>query len=442
MTSLCFFHAADLHLGAPFKGLEAQAPQLATRLHEAAFTALCRLTELCIARKADFLLLAGDIYNHEEGSLKAQFALRDACVRLEQAGIFVFMVHGNHDCASSCVTHMEWPSNVTIFNAETVEAVPVVRQGHEIALIHGISHASPEEHDNLAQRFRRDKTRDHLPQIGLLHCSTTSVAAADRYAPCSVDDLRSSALDYWALGHVHQRQDVCKTPLCVYPGNTQGLHINETGLRGCYEIRHDGSAFVPHFHQLGPVVWEKLDISIDGVKTMDALEAHIHDAVVQRKDAIVSRTGQAGGVELTSDIILRVTLTGRGELSRTIRDLEGVADLMDRVRHNLSDMAPGIWINDIVPACRPQVDMDTLRAADTLLGETLRRVYEAKSALCAAEAPDDNTEAICAELVQGPLRPLFLHPSAGRLLARPDPKQLCTLLDAVELTCLELLEER
>ncbi|MEZ5950804.1 MAG: hypothetical protein R3C12_16620 [Planctomycetaceae bacterium] len=43
------------------------------------------------------------------------------------------------------------------------------------------------------------------------------------YAPCSVDDLRLKDYDYWALGHVHQRQELSSSPRIIFR-NLQSRH--------------------------------------------------------------------------------------------------------------------------------------------------------------------------------------------------------------------------
>ena len=56
----------------------------------------------------------------------------------------------------------------------------------------------------------------------------------DDYAPCSIEDLVSRNMDYWALGHVHAHQVLHPNdPAIVYSGNTQARHKNETGIKGC-----------------------------------------------------------------------------------------------------------------------------------------------------------------------------------------------------------------
>ena len=45
-------------------------------------------------------------------------------------------------------------------------------------------------------------------QVGVLHCNVQGAASGyDDYSPCTLDELRSLGLDYWALGHVHTADD-------------------------------------------------------------------------------------------------------------------------------------------------------------------------------------------------------------------------------------------
>lgn len=179
-------------------------------------------------------MLAGDIYNQENHSVKAQLKLRDGCERLKNLGIRVFLAHGNHDPLASRLAAVQWPDNVTVFGPEPSRHV-LEKNGAPLAVIHGISHAKAKEGRNLARFFNRDSAHDCF-QLGVLHCTVEGEAKADRYAPCSLEDLKSSGLDAWALGHVHERKTLCESPFIAYPGNAQGLHVNEAGLRGCLSV--------------------------------------------------------------------------------------------------------------------------------------------------------------------------------------------------------------
>ena len=82
-----FIHAADLHLDSPFEGLSAdatEAPHVAETAREATFAALDNIVALCLKRHAEFLLIAGDIYDREYRTTRAQLRFRDAVQTLDR----------------------------------------------------------------------------------------------------------------------------------------------------------------------------------------------------------------------------------------------------------------------------------------------------------------------------------------------------------------------
>lgn len=176
MTSLTFVHAADLHLGAPFRGLnrslETLAPQeksVGTTVLEATYTALERLVAVCIAAQADFLVLAGDVYDSAKGSLASRFALNKAFLTLKEHNVRVFLAHGNHDPLEE--QPFPWPDNVTAFSPE-VTVHSVMRGGKALALVHGVSHTSAAEGRNLARQFRRKEPSLIFEDVFQLGCCT------------------------------------------------------------------------------------------------------------------------------------------------------------------------------------------------------------------------------------------------------------------------------
>ena len=322
MNSLRYIHAADLHLDTPFLGLSRTdaGEALQAQLRDATFTALQRLFDLCERLRPDFLILAGDIYNQEEHSVKAQLALRDGCLRLQACGIPVFWAHGNHDPLDSRLKTVDWPDNVTIFGPELEQHV-LHRDGAPLAVIHGISHARIREARNLALLFHRQPDADCF-QLGVLHCSVEGSPSQDRYAPCSLDDLRAAGLDAWALGHVHERRILARSPFIAYPGNTQGLHINEGGPRGCLLVTAeacDGTfSCREEFLPLGPVQWQRLVIGLDAVEQLDAVEDRLLEALTTATEAADASC---------TLMVVRLCLRGRTPLDSLLRRIPSSASI-------------------------------------------------------------------------------------------------------------------
>ena len=97
MKPFRFIHTADLHLDSPFKGLSEVSPALQTIMQEATFRAVQGIVDLCLKQEAQFLLIAGDVYDAADRSLRGLAKLRGEFERLAEHQIPVFMCHGNHD---------------------------------------------------------------------------------------------------------------------------------------------------------------------------------------------------------------------------------------------------------------------------------------------------------------------------------------------------------
>ncbi len=428
MFSVRYIHAADLHLDASFRGLErsTQTKFLAEELRVATFTALERLVALCEKERPDFLVLAGDIYNEEDQSLKAQLHVRDACKYLNSIGIKVFITHGNHDPLSSRLQMLTWPEDTIIFS-DIVQSHVVKREGQDIAVVHGISHASTREPRNLAKSFSRLEAQGHTQifQLGVLHCTLENVAKADRYAPCGLDDLSASKLDAWALGHVHEGKVINHEPFVAYSGNTQGLHINETGPRGCLLVTVNPSAghkkfeIESKFCALSPVVWESIEVNINEVEHIDEVEQAIVLAVEQLMAQAESNC---------TTLIARVCLVGRLELDSMLRKQDVLIDLLERVRGHLPK---SLWLKDIVVETSGLVSLDVLSKRDDLLGETLRLSEDI-----------NNNDEMLHNFVQTSLAPLYTHHKAKHILQIPSEGESHKLMEEAQRLCADMMEGR
>lgn len=424
MKQIRYIHAADLHLDAPFRGISRETgDQLARILKEATFTALDRLAQLCESERPDFLALAGDLYNAEEHSIKAQLRVSDMFRRLEGLGIPVFLAHGNHDPLDSRLPSIAIPENVTIFGAD-VGRVPVEKDGETVALIHGISHVRAKEGRNLAQLFTRDPEKDCL-QLGVLHCTLDTAADADRYAPCSLADLRAAGLDAWALGHIHAGGVIsAESPFAAYSGSTQGLHINEAGPHGCLLVTATrngaGFSFESSFRTLGPVAWQTVEIALDGVTQADELDRLLYS----RLEALQS-LAEPG----CQAIVARLVLSGMTPLNAMLNDAENRRDLMERLAP-LSSGTPGVWLKDIEVMTTPVIDRAEYLRRDDIMGCALRH----------SEELQDGSEKSLARITAA-LDPLYGHSQLKRLLACPKDGEIKDLLRGAERLCIDLLEK-
>ncbi len=448
MQPFTFVHAADLHLAAPFRGLDAhffaaRNARLGDLLREAGFTALNRLVALCKREKAAFLLLAGDVYNQADGSLKARLALSRAFEELETEGIGVYWAHGNHDPLPEGGPARRWPANVCCFG-DRAQRFQVFRDGLLLAVIHGISHASGREVRNLAKILGKEAKKGQAGhfQVGLLHCTVQNTAPGhENYAPCSLTDLTESGFDYLALGHIHKYQKLSDKPMVVYPGSVQGLNINEDGPQGCCLARVSASGRCSvERRALAPLRWKNLSLDIGGLEDEAGSAPEQLDALIRPGLALLERASREEADNPGAQALLcRLELRGRGRLDAALRKSARLADFTEALREaagviGADGRTPLVWLKDVKVNSAPDVDFDALRQRGDLLGETLRCLAGLKNPEAAPDA------AATLEACQKALADLYeKNPALRRVLRMPEGPELADLAAQAELICLNLL---
>ena len=431
-----FVHTGDLHLDSPFVGLTSEAPAgVVATLREATLRAWANIVDLALAEQVDFFLVAGDAFEHANRTLRGQLAFRDGLARLAVARIPSFVVTGNHDPLSGWEPSVTWPELAHRFPANDVTARPALRDGEEIARVHGISYHTRDITTNLARRFHREA--DSPFAVGLLHANVGGLADAANYAPCSVGDLQASGMDYWALGHIHRHQVVAaERPTAVYCGNPQGRDPGETDPRGCYLVRVDDAGRAhPEFRAVDVVRWQLLGVPIGDLATEEALV-----------DAVATAVDEAR-IAADRSIVARVTLTGRGPLHASLAKPGLRDDVRISAQERLGIAEPFGWLESVRDATRPAIDLEARRKSEDFVGDLLRRLDLTRSVLAGRATPADLTLAggatpadvtldgvpSVADL-DATMDGLFANQRARRPLhgARPNAATLARLLDEVE----------
>jgi len=356
-----FVHCADLHLDSPFEGIQAAAPDIAAVLRDATFQAFDRIIDLAVREAVDFIIVAGDVHDGENRSLRAQLRFRDALRQAGEAGIRCFIAHGNHDPLSGWEARLTMPAPVVRFGGREVESFPVDRDGAVLAQVYGISYPVREVTANLATQFRRAPGSPFA--IGVLHCNAGGDPNHDNYAPCRVDDLAAANLDYWALGHIHTRRLIREAGPCIlYPGNPQGRNWREMGPRGCYLVRVDAARRItPTFVATDVVRWFIRELDIGGIATWDALL----DELARVRDEVRAADDGRGA-------LLRLQLSGRGELHRELaRHIELERDLAEPLREGEPERADFVWVESVRNRTRPPLDLAQRRGVQDFVGDFL-----------------------------------------------------------------------
>ncbi len=370
-----FVHASDLHLDATFGGVDASDEKVARALSRSTLEALDRVVDLCLGREVDFLLIAGDLYNSADRSLRAELHFQRAMNRLDAAGIPAFVVHGNHDPADGWSAGLELPGSTVVFPADRVERREVRRGGELVCAVYGRSYPTRKVTDNLAADYQRDP-RDPMA-IGLLHANVGGREGHQNYAPCTVDDLRAARMDYWALGHIHLWGRVASEPPVLYSGSTQGLNPTEDGPRGCLYVELGPRGATEEFVETASVLWHSEALYITELEDLESLRSKL---------AAVCRSARARGQPL----VLRLELLGRGPLHSELVRPGVLDDLAEDLRQQQLEAEPWIWIDRLRDLSRPDLDLEELLEEEGLVGDVARiaraRIEDAEAAAAAVDA--------------------------------------------------------
>lgn len=325
-----FVHTADIHLDSPLKSLALRDEDLAELVGNATRTTLARIVDLCIFEEVQALVIAGDLYDGGQTSMKTARFLAQEMERIAAAGIPVFLIRGNHDASSKITRELTLPEEVTVFSgrAETVEAV---WNGHAVA-VHGISFRHPHAPESLLDHF-------HPPvpgvfNIGLLHTSLDGTSGHDPYAPCALADLQQTGFDYWALGHIHKRAAYPGPTTVVMPGIPQGRDIGEAGFKSVtlVEVDESGSLNLEE-KEVAVAQFERLPIACGTITDWGELVDTLKQSL---RSARLAHEGE--------HLIVRPELEGQSPLAwRAHRDL----DLLSAEAQNVADQVGTLWIDKV-----------------------------------------------------------------------------------------------
>ncbi len=275
ISDFTFIHAADIHLDSPLSGLAARDPAFSDLVRGATRKAFANVVDLAIAQEAAFVLIAGDLY---DGTWKdqstGQFAVAQFA-RLSRAGIRLFIVYGNHDAESRITRHLTMPQGVHAFDTRACGSVALDDLG---VVVHGRSYRQAATLENIAAEYT-------LPvpgkfNIALLHTALEGHPGHAAYAPCTLDELRASGHDYWALGHVHEASIRSEFPHVVFPGNIQGRHIRETGAKGVMLVRvENGQVSSVEHRPTDEMRWALAHVDATAASDMRELLTAVSDAL-------------------------------------------------------------------------------------------------------------------------------------------------------------------
>jgi DNA repair protein SbcD/Mre11 len=351
-------HAADLHLDSPLVGLERYEGAPVGELRSATRRALENLVQLCLHEDAKLLLLSGDLYDGDWRDYSTGLFFAAQMALLREVGTRVVWIRGNHDAQSKITRHLSLGEHCTELGTKRPESCLI--ESLQVA-VHGQGFATPAVSQDLTEHY--PAPLGGALNIGLLHTALGGRRGHASYAPCDVRALLARGYDYWALGHVHQREVVGHN--IVFPGNLQARHVREGGAKGAtlIEVQDGVIARIEH-RALDVVRFAQLSVDV-------GVAGSLFDVAELARGALHEALEQAEGRMLCA----RLQLTGRSRAhAELVREPERAKS---EIKSRASELELGdVWIESVRIGTELPQDLAALALRDDAAGQLVRSLQQ------------------------------------------------------------------
>lgn len=204
--TVTFLHTSDLQIGMTRKFLDADAQ---SRFEQSRIEAIRTMGEVAASHECDFIVMAGDVFEHNSLSRRT---FGRALEELKRLPVPVFVLSGNHDplVADSHLLKIDDAAGVTVFkDSQPVELRTA--SGEKVELVGAPLTAKYATHDLVSAAVKDLAPAEHV-RIAVGHGQ--ALARHNEVKPDLInldevnDALSKGAIDYLALGDTHSAQAV------------------------------------------------------------------------------------------------------------------------------------------------------------------------------------------------------------------------------------------
>ncbi len=274
MKAFNFVHASDLHLGYAQYGLETRRQDF-----DNAFTELVNKT---IELKADFMIIAGDLFHHARPSNTTLENAIKNFKRLRDAEIPVLTVDGSHDSAPNMITGTIL---TPLDSAGLINHLPR-REGacwrkRGSCYVYGVPNfrTRRKTHETLPEFMSQNppSPEQSTANIFVLHMAIDIPNVTPSYIEAEASpELIPDGFGYYAAGHIHERYlGKFKSGLLAYSGCTETASYDEAkNQKGFYHVTvSEKGEFSPNFIELkSPRKFIVLDEDFSGMNSAKITE--------------------------------------------------------------------------------------------------------------------------------------------------------------------------
>ncbi len=358
MRPVRFIHTSDIHLDTSFAGAGLPS-RLGDRKREAIRATLRRILDDARSQEADFILIAGDLFEHDRVTpdtvefLKGQFA---GC-----SPLMIFIAPGNHDPYLRGSPYVEegWPANVHVFSDEDFRSVDLTDVGTRIT---GFGYSRTWLQDPCFRKL--PVLADDLINVVVAHGSDTSRVPGGKavHGPLTIEEIAGKNVRYCALGHYHQQGQV-SNPIDAtqvwYSGIPEGRGWDEEGPCAYLLVEIDRDQVRVESKPCNQYPLRTMEIDCSGFAS---------------REQIISAILAGCNKVFDSSTILRVKLTG---------ELDPRLDLsLSEMEERLADIALYISWEDRTESA---LDFGLLACEGTLAGQFVREINERIDRLAGSE---------------------------------------------------------
>lgn len=252
----------DLHLGKRSSALPLDDSRASTRFTWEA------MIQYILNHQIDMLLLTGDVVDRDNKFYEAVGPLQSGFRKLDEAGITVCMVAGNHDYdVLPQIVSMNDATNIHLLGLNgNWENKTFTKNGQTIRIM-GWSFPERYINNDATTELLSVKNDNNSLTLAMLHGDVYT--AMSRYNPLQLEKLKNiRGVDAWLLGHVHRTDVLCQaTPLILYPGSPHALSSKEQEIHGPYLLTIENRRIDFKQIPLSPVFYKTISIDISTVNS-------------------------------------------------------------------------------------------------------------------------------------------------------------------------------
>lgn len=275
MTSTTFIHTSDFQLGMTRRFLQGPAQARYSDDREAA---VLRLGELACEVEADFIVVAGDVFEHN--SLAKDTLLR-AKEMFRRLPVPVYLLPGNHDpLVADSVFYRTSVDNVHVIgDSQPIEVVP----GVELV---GAPYLSKHANVDLVRRALEPLAPASGIRIAVGHGQVESRSAEDDSDIIDLDyvekQIAEGVIDYLALGDTHSTMSLGRTGRVWFSGSpetTDFLNVpagtGETDSGNALVVKLGEGAVDVSKNRIGRWCFEALDVDVNSAEDVRSFFARL-----------------------------------------------------------------------------------------------------------------------------------------------------------------------